>query len=248
MSEFCERYAEAYDVLYADKDHAGEAAYVATRLRQAVPEAATLLEFGSGTGRHARLLAGHGFTVTGIERSRPMLARAGAVDHVRFVEGDIRWTEAGYPVDAVIALFHVVGYLQSDAAVLDAFGNARRHLRPGGLLLFDVWYGPAVLTLRPETRVKEVESATTEVVRVARTTLDTSEGLAHVAYTLFTRERGAATFDRVDETHTLRYFFFPELRALLLRAGFQLASAEEWLTRRPLSTQTWSAAVLAVAR
>lgn len=249
MNEFCERYAQVYDTLYADKDYANEAAYVVARLRDAAPSTETVLEFGSGTGRHARLLVEHGFTVIGVERSRPMLARAGVSvsSRLTFVEGDMRTTRVTQMVDSVIALFHVVGYLQSDTAIVEAFRNARRHLVSGGLFLFDFWYGPAVLTQGPETRVKEVESATMQVVRTARTRLDTEQGLARVDYTLFTRARGEPTYDRTDEVHTVRYLFLPELRTLLSGAGFRLVDAEEWLTRKSLSTDTWSAAVLAVA-
>ena len=38
--------------------------------------------------------------------------------------------------------------------VLAAFLTARHHLNPGGIFLFDVWYGPAVLTDRPSVRIK----------------------------------------------------------------------------------------------
>jgi len=43
-------YARYYDLLYADKDYAGEAAYVAGLIRQRLPGATRILELGSGTG------------------------------------------------------------------------------------------------------------------------------------------------------------------------------------------------------
>ena len=63
-------YSKYYDLLYRDKDYAAEAAYVARTLRNAIPSARELLEFGSGTGRHGRLLALRGFSVVGVERSK----------------------------------------------------------------------------------------------------------------------------------------------------------------------------------
>ena len=50
--------------------------YVARTLRSVTSNARTLLEFGSGTGRHGRLLARRGFDVVGIERSESMVAEA----------------------------------------------------------------------------------------------------------------------------------------------------------------------------
>src|SRR4051794_24460513 len=70
------RYAAFYDLLYHDKDYEAEAHYVARNLRGARPDARSILELGSGTGRHGRLLAGMGFDVYGIERSAEMVAVA----------------------------------------------------------------------------------------------------------------------------------------------------------------------------
>ena len=52
-----QRYSAYYDLLYRDKNYAMEAEYVARILRDAASNAKSLLEFGSGTGRHGRLLA-----------------------------------------------------------------------------------------------------------------------------------------------------------------------------------------------
>jgi protein-L-isoaspartate O-methyltransferase len=41
-----------------------------------VPQARTVLELGSGTGRHGGLLAAMGFDVFGIERSFELIAQA----------------------------------------------------------------------------------------------------------------------------------------------------------------------------
>ena len=77
MSNF-EKYSAFYDLLYRDKDYAAEADYVAKRIRSILPQARSLLEFGSGTGRHGRLLAAMGFDVHGIEQSREMVSVAQA--------------------------------------------------------------------------------------------------------------------------------------------------------------------------
>ena len=53
MNPAFDTYARYYDLLYRDKDYAGEAAYVASHIRQHAPEAARILELGCGTGAHA---------------------------------------------------------------------------------------------------------------------------------------------------------------------------------------------------
>ena len=92
-------YARWYDLLYHDKDYAAEARYVAERIERLSPGAKRILELGSGTGRHALLLAEMGYSVLGVERSEEMLASANqrkrdaSVDlasRVEFVQGDVR--------------------------------------------------------------------------------------------------------------------------------------------------------------
>ena len=81
MSEFSAPYARHYDLLYADKDYAAEAAYIRDLLKRWTPGGTRLLELGSGTGRHANLLAGMGYSVHGVERSAAMLEAASRGRH-----------------------------------------------------------------------------------------------------------------------------------------------------------------------
>src|SRR5215467_322349 len=155
-----QKYSTYYDLLYRDKDYTAEAQYVARTIRSATPDAHSVLEFGSGTGRHGRLLAAMGFDVHGIERSADMVAVAsaascgGASGSFTCEVGDICRATLGRTFDAVISLFHVVSYQTTNQALQAAFRVAADHLAPGGQFLFDVWHGPAVLSQRPSERVK----------------------------------------------------------------------------------------------
>ena len=69
-------YSRYYDLLYRDKDYAAEVDYIDRLLQRHGVSGKDLLEFGSGTGKHGRLLAERGYRVTGIERSAEMVAQA----------------------------------------------------------------------------------------------------------------------------------------------------------------------------
>ncbi len=69
-------YSRYYDLLYRDKDYAAEVAYIDQLLSRHALSGPEILEFGSGTGQHGRLLAARGYRVTGIERSAEMVAQA----------------------------------------------------------------------------------------------------------------------------------------------------------------------------
>ena len=70
-------YAHYYNLLYADKDYAGETAFVLGLLRRDGRNPQTLLDLGCGTGRHALEMAKHGVAVTGVDLSPTMLKWAG---------------------------------------------------------------------------------------------------------------------------------------------------------------------------
>src|SRR5262249_14982247 len=140
------------------------------------PGIRSVLEFGSGTGRHGRLLARAGFDVTGLERSALMLtqglavaSREGPVSPGAFsaVAGGVRFTIVPGAFEAVSSVFHVVSYETANQDVRALFRNAAQHLTLGGLFMFDVWYGPAVLTMRPETRIKRIANDQIHVTRIA---------------------------------------------------------------------------------
>lgn len=253
MSVF-ESYAHYYDDLYADKDYAGEAAYVARLLASFGCPAGHLLELGCGTGRHAVELARRRFFVTGVDASRVMLAAArdrarrqdGTIRRrLRFLTADIRDLQLGETFDGVVALFHVLDYSTDNLTVQRWFATVRRHLRCGGVCLFDIWYGPAVLTQRPRRRVRRIHRRGRTLCRITEPSWEVNRNVVDVAFHLTVRESGRREPVRITEHHPMRYFFLPELEAFVEGAGLHLDHAEEWMTGRPPGLDTWSVCVVA---
>lgn len=244
-------YASYYDLLYRDKEYAAEAEYVAGLIRRFHPSARSILELGSGTGIHASHLAKQGYEVTGIDISPYMvnIARSNALSFPQsqpesppvFSEGDIRSVRLPRTFDAVIALFHVISYQTTNADVTAAFATARHHLKPGGIFIFDVWYGPAVLTERPEVRIKRMADDQTEITRLAEPVLHPNENRVDVHYHMFARDLATQAVAELKETHAMRYFFKPEIELIAARATFQCLHDEEWLTGKAIGCDTWGA-------
>ena len=248
MSVFGE-YARYYNLFYQDKDYAGEAAFVHRIVQRHAPNAKRILELGSGTGRHALLLAEKGYTVHGVDRSPAMLeqarerarqAPASIAERLTYHEGDICGVRLNDTFDAVISLFHVFSYQASDEALTAAFNTAAAHLKPGGLLLFDCWYGPAVLAERPAVRVKRLEDESVFVTRISEPQCNDERNTVEVTYTVFVEDKRSGQIQRVpNECHTMRYLFTPEVEALLRRTGLQLAESCEWMTESRPSHDTF---------
>lgn len=244
------RYSAVYDLLYRDKDYAGEADYVARTLRAAAPTARSILELGSGTGRHGRLLAARGFDVYGIERSPDMvaLARSTVSDAPELPHGagsfacevgDARLIELGRHFDAVIALFHVVSYQTTDDDLQAIFAGAARHLSGGGVFLFDIWHGPAVEAQKPESRVKRVSDQGWEVLRSARPEIDNTRHIVRVTYDIECRDLRSAGIARFSEDHLVRYLFPLEIDALAAHCDMEIMASEEFVTGAKPSPATW---------
>ena len=253
MSVFA-AYSRYYDLLYRDKDYAGEARYVASLIKRHAAGATRVVEIGCGTGGHARELATLGFFVHGVDRSEGMLEAAEAkLDTVepeirarmRFSHGDARSVRLGEKVDAVISLFHVMSYQTSNADLMAAFATARVHLNPGGVFIFDCWYGPAVLVERPAVTVKRLEDVAVSITRIAEPTMNSAQNTVDVNYTVLVYDRKTALVETLRETHRMRYLFRPEIELLLDANGMSLVTAHEWMTENPPSPHTWAACFVA---
>lgn len=252
MTVFGDTYADEYDELYRDKDYSAECDLIEEAFRRYGLEGIhTVVDLGCGTGNHSIPLAARGYGVTGLDRSPGMLAvarRKAAESHVdvEWVQGDIREGVKGATFDAALFMFAVLGYLLPNDDVMAALSSARRQVRTGGLLAFDVWYGPAVLTIKPSDRVKVIPMADGKVVRVVTPKLDTRNHLCEVHYQLWRLCAGRVEADS-QELHHIRYFFPMELELMLTHSGFTLTSLTAFPTLdRPADETTWN--VFAVAR
>jgi SAM-dependent methyltransferase len=238
-------YARYYDLLNRDKDYRREADFVHSLLRKFAPEAVSLLDLGCGTGRHDRILTEMGYQVTGIDLAEEMLeiaraSREGLPENsLRFVRGDVRTVRVDALFDAVISLFHVMSYQTSNDDLRNTFATASRHLKGGGIFLFDFWYGPAVLTERPSVRVKNFSGEGMEVVRIAQPDMHLDSNTVDVNYRILVNDNAGKEFREINETHRMRYLFFPEIELFAAEAGFQTVSRAEWLTGAEPGADTW---------
>jgi SAM-dependent methyltransferase len=223
LTVFGAEYAGAYDALYQDKDYSEECDLV-ERIFQDYGDGAIrrVLDLGCGTGRHTAELVARGYEVVGVDRSAEMLQKAPQIARARFELGDITTLRLNETFDVVLIMFAVLGYLTDNAEVEAALTTARCHLRAGGLLVADVWYGPAVLAQRPSQRVKVIDTREGDrIIRAASSQLDVRRNLCSVDYQLW-RFRGDRVCAEDHEEHTMRYFFEPELEAFVSGAGFDL--------------------------
>jgi SAM-dependent methyltransferase len=246
---FGEPYASLYDSLYLDKDYEAECDLIEAAFRRYSDDPVrTILDLGCGTGNHAFSLAGRGYQVTGVDRSPEMLAcarqkaasqPAGIAYLPTFHAGDVRHLNLGKQVDAVLMMFSVLSYQLTNSDVSATLTTVRRHLRAGGLLIADVWYGPAVLAQRPGDRVKVISTPQGQIIRAATGSLDVYRHLCEVSYHLWHLENDRLVRE-TRESHQVRYFFPQELMLFMTLEKLRLIniSAFENFDQAP-GEDTW---------
>jgi SAM-dependent methyltransferase len=242
-------YAAVYDDLYQDKDYPAECDLV-ERIFKLYGQGPVrrVLDLGSGTGGHAVELAQRGYDVVGVDRAPEMLSRAGARGSTaRFKLGDLSRLDLGETFDATLMMFAVLSYQVGNADVQAALQNVRKHLHPGGLFVCDFWYGPAVLAERPAERIKVIDTAQGQVIRVAAGELDARRNLCMVRYHVWRIEDGRVMAE-AREQHPMRYFFALELDLLLASAGLEQLrlGAFPAFDEEP-TEKTWNVALVARA-
>lgn len=233
--------------MYEDKDYVIEVAFVEGQLNRHGIPSGKLLDLGCGTGVHAVEFERRGWTVAGIDLSDDMIRRAESHisttsrSRIRFRQGDIRQAGPERDFDAVVSLFHVASYQTSLADLEAMLATAYAALKPNGAFLFDYWYGGAVLGQGVETRVKIIDRPPLRVTRIAQPVHNETDAQVKVNYTLFCENTSQLSIQRVDETHTLRYWFPFEIESSLRKMGFGGIHHYAWLTTKSPESCTWAA-------
>ncbi len=255
---FGQEYAGHYDLFYADKDYESECDILEEVFRRyGKDKPRTILDLGCGTGNHAFPLAKRGYEVTGVDRSGNMLANARSKlanfesesqTLPVFLQGDLRSLHLDRDFDAVLMMFAVLGYQLTNEEVLAALKTVRRHLKPGGLFIGDVWYGPAVLAIRPGDRIKIIPIDNGKVIRMTSGQLNTYHHLATVQYHVL-HLQGQTLLTESKENHQMRYFFPQELDLFMALCGLRLLGLRAFPSLEdPPNEGTWNTLVFAEAK
>ncbi|MBW4593913.1 MAG: class I SAM-dependent methyltransferase [Brasilonema angustatum HA4187-MV1] len=241
-------YARYYDILYRDKDYVGETKFIQQLIQTHAPNAQNILELGCGTGNHAVLLAKEGYQIHGVDLSQEMLQKADSrlsqldpelASQLKFTHGDIRHLRLNQTFDVIISLFHVISYQTTNEDLLAAFTTVKEHLKPGGIFVFDIWYGPAVLTERPTVRVKRLEDEKILVTRIAEPVVHANENLVDVNYQVFIKDKNSNLVNELRETHRMRYLFKPEIELVSQKFQMTILEYQEWMTNREPGFDSW---------
>jgi len=236
-------YSDFYDLYYADKDYAAEVDFVLQLAARFGNAPKTLLDMGCGTGRHLEQFVKRGLKCDGFDLSPEMLSHARkrlADTGVALAQGNLTDFENGKQYDMVVSMFAVMGYLTGNKQLLAGLETARKHLKPGGVFIFDGWFGPAVLAQGPEKRRHEYREGENLVLREVTPKLDPVQQTVTVHYDVSVNRDGSLV-KRTQEEHVMRFMFVQEVRFAMQTAGLGLVHYCPFLAAEgELSLATWN--------
>ncbi|GAB3251851.1 class I SAM-dependent methyltransferase [Alteromonas gracilis] len=140
-STYGDRLFDVYDTLYPQsQESVRAAAYVAAR----TPQGGRVLELGVGTGRIALEMVDAGLSVHGVDASPRILEvlaekAEGLEDDLTWAVGDFTEADMGGPYDTALVALNTLFMVPSQQGQISALANTRRHLRPGGRLVVEVY-------------------------------------------------------------------------------------------------------------
>ena len=248
MNDVFQKYAEIYDALYSNKDYSKETDYLFALLGDLSGK--SMLDIGCGTGRYAEEFAGRNVNVHGIDLSPEMINVANdrrsilttsTKKNLTYQVGDARNFESEQSYDVVCSLFHVINYQLTDEELISFFSTAHDALKPGGVLVFDFWFGPGVLSDKPALREKTISQDLFEITRIATPTIFSSNNRVDVKYDITIKSpHGDFLEKRFSETHSMRYLFESDLQRLSSKF-FKVEKLYAWESWSVPNENNWSA-------
>ena len=235
-------YAKYYNLLYSEKDYRKEVDYIDRLVKRYKADSKTILDLGCGTGRHDALLEQLGYQVKGIDLSESMIALAKSLaisGRLEFQVGDATQYQSNVLYDVVLSLFHVINYQSSNKLLFDFFATAYSHLPAGGIFIFDSWYGPAVLSDRPQKKTRVIENEQLRVVRHTTPTLQVNSNIALIHFDVEIQNKITSEVNQLMEDHPMRYLFYPEIEWMAEQTGFQIVYFAKWLEETKPDEESW---------
>ena len=153
--------------------------------------------------------------------------------------GDIEFINLNDKFDCILSLFHVISYQTTNEKLINVFNNANLHLNKGGIFIFDIWYSPAVYSIKPSVRVKRFSNSDLEITKIAEPFMRDNLNVVDVNYTFFVKDKSNENIINFKELHKMRHFSITEIELICSLSGFKCIHVEEWLTKRIPSDNSW---------
>lgn len=187
---------------------------------------ARILELCCGTGRLTIPIAKDGYDICGVDYTSSMLEQAkvkasegGLV--VEFIEADIRTLDLPNKYDLVFIPFNSIHHLYINEDLFVVFNVVKKHLKEGGLFLFDCYNPNIQFIVEGEKEEKEIAAYTTsdgrEVLVKQTMRYETNTQINRIEWHYFIN----GAFNSIQNLD-MRMFFPQEIDSYLKWIGFTI--------------------------
>jgi len=227
-----------YDLIYKDKDYIAESDHVDSIIKKYNPSI-SLLEYGSGTGKYSEIFKSKNYKIKGVEISDEM-HRIALNKGLNSVNHDMITFKSDKKFDNAISMFHVFSYLNSNNDINIFFKNLYNNLNKNGLFIFDAWYTPSVLHLKPTSRKKNYKDNQLTIERTSYPEIINPNNSVNVKFEFNIKDNITGDTENITETHLMRHFSISEIEEFSVNNGFKLIDSCELITKKSPSNKTWS--------
>ncbi len=127
--------AYVYDKFYQNKNYKKEVDFIKEFIKD---KKSNILDAGSGTGNHAKILHDQGYNVIGFDKSEDMVNIANSKINDGFFHGDLLNFKINKKFDLIISFFAVFNHLRSYKALNKALLNLKSALQDDGTIIIDL--------------------------------------------------------------------------------------------------------------
>lgn len=178
------------------------------------------LDYGCGTGLHAKEMLRKGYQILLMDKSDSMLEVATQRVGKSYIYDESIHNEVKF--DFIYSLFDVVSY-QTTHSALEAFVNsARKLIKPGGLFIFDGWYLPGYIKSPPRETVRSFNWESKKYIRKVKPLSIEEDGLSNLEISILEEDSNRLFF---TENHLLKAYAQKEIEKVVSQYEFDVI---EW--------------------
>ena len=243
--------ASIYDIIHNNNPPMPDVPFYLDYAKKVCSEHDEILELGCGTGRVAYALAKEGFHVTGLDLSHQMLEifqskRATAAKEkpeiagrIKIIHGNMADFSIGRKFALITAPFRAFQCVTTQKDIEGTLSCVRKHLAEDGLFIVNV-FNPHKNPLdedwcRPEVFIDEIydEQSGIRVERYeCRERIDPANQIIY-PYLAYSVTYPDGRTERLVEHLQLKYYYSPQLRMEIEKAGMKIVDEFSWYDKQP---------------
>ncbi|MCD6434131.1 MAG: class I SAM-dependent methyltransferase [Candidatus Diapherotrites archaeon] len=212
------KFAKYYDKIQAQKkDYSREVDFIEWAIKKhKKSEGNKLLDVACGTANHAVLLEKN-YKILGIDISKEMLEIAKRkTKNVKFEIWDMKKLNLPERFDVIICMFSAINYNTSYSELETTLRNFYNHLKPGGVLIYDLGFNKETW-IEGYTQIVTVVEDGLQLARISQSHLDGD--VFNANFIFLVKDKGKFDFD-IDQ-HKIGVFETLKVKKIMQKIGFK---------------------------